>query len=378
MNWKHRAAALVAVPLAIVGLTAVAAQAHSATPHTSAVCNNDGTWSAKFSATNDYSLTSTMSQTGTGLDGSYAKSGQSGDSRMITVTKPVSTTSISFPGSAGKMVWSDGFTQSNINWTSAALPSGCKAPDVKDATASVTTTPGTCTAPGSAAHSETNATLTGGFSTAVGSHTATWTANTGHEFADGSKTRSQSYTVQGQNHELCPVVNPANPTVNQSVCKPRYGGPTQATVILPADGDFTYAVAYAADGSSATVTATLVNGNVNMGTPAGWTATSSTTETTTVALASAHCAARPKVAHLDAVAYPGCSPGHRRLAILSRHGIAHLTRHANASRTRWVLRAHTKAGYLMHNGKHGHGRMVTHVLWVFHAHDTGKCQPTTS
>lgn len=296
---RHATGVIAALGLAagVIVATAGAGLTHSAIPHTSSVCNNDGTWSARFSATNDYGLTSAMSGTSTGLDGAYAKSGQSGDSRTITVTKPVATTSIAFPGSSGTMVWSDGFTQRGIAWSTATLPSGCKAPDVKDAAATVAATPGTCTAVGSASYTVSHAHLVGSFSTTVGTHSASFGSDTGHLFADGSTSKSIGYTVEGRNHALCGSVAPVGPTVTESVCQARYGGPTAPTLVLPTSGDFTYTVDQGGPyvgGQTVTVTATLSNPDTtNLSVPAGWVWTSDTTATLTVTFATVHCAPPP-------------------------------------------------------------------------------------
>lgn len=206
MRNRIRATVLTVAVTGLIGagiLTATTASAHSATPHTASVCNNNGTWSGEFSATNDYTLTATMSGTGTGLDGGYAKTGQPGSSRTVTVTAPVSQTTIPFPGTPGKMVWSDGFTHTGITWPTAHLPEGCRAPDVLDATATVTVTPGTCTTPGSASYTATFAYNVGDFSTAPGHHDQTFAAVEGHRFADGSTTLVLPYDVPGRDRGLC-------------------------------------------------------------------------------------------------------------------------------------------------------------------------------
>ena len=86
----------------------------------------------------------------------------------------------------------------------------CPAPQgpVKDATASFTLVPATCTADGSVTFAETFATLTSGGQTTPGAHTVTFTATTGHVFADGSNTLSLSYTVAAKlpaGSETCTV-----------------------------------------------------------------------------------------------------------------------------------------------------------------------------
>jgi LPXTG-motif cell wall-anchored protein len=65
----------------------------------------------------------------------------------------------------------------------------------KDATASVGTTPADCDSDGSATYASENASLVGEFETAPGDHVATFVADQGHEFADGSTTLEVSYTV---------------------------------------------------------------------------------------------------------------------------------------------------------------------------------------
>jgi len=65
----------------------------------------------------------------------------------------------------------------------------------KDATASVGTTPADCDSDGSATYASENASLVGDFETAPGDHVATFVADQGHEFADGSTTLEVPYTV---------------------------------------------------------------------------------------------------------------------------------------------------------------------------------------
>lgn len=383
MTWKHRLAALAAIPTLAAGLVAVtgaAASAHDATVHGSAVCDG-GNAKITWTVTNDYNLTAVLSnatRVSSQLNGkTLAKAGQSGDTLTATETVTADGSTLTLTVHAK---WTDGFQKDDS--AAVKVPSKCQQPDVKDASASVTVTPGTCTEPGTAAYTTSHAHLVGSFSTSEGQHSATFAGDTGnpnHVFPDGASTKVITYVVPGKDHSLCPSVTPANPTVDQSVCLPHYGGPTQPTVTLPADDEnYTYAVAYSNDGLTATVTATLVNPDANLGVAQGWTQTSDTTESITLQLHLAHCASKPKIAHLKAQPYGGCSPSHRWLTVLVREHIAKVTKTHNASRLRWVLRAHTRPGYVMHAGKHGHGPLVTHVRWVFHTHDTGPCAPQTS
>ena len=69
----------------------------------------------------------------------------------------------------------------------------------KDATATVTiTTAATCSAEGVATDTVSNATLVGTLAESAGAQTATFTADTGHEFADGTTTMTVNYTVPAQ------------------------------------------------------------------------------------------------------------------------------------------------------------------------------------
>jgi len=69
----------------------------------------------------------------------------------------------------------------------------------KDAAASVTTSPGTCDAPGTASVTGLQyATLVGTLDQSIGTHVATFQSNSGHLFQNGSDTLQVSYTVPGK------------------------------------------------------------------------------------------------------------------------------------------------------------------------------------
>lgn len=86
------------------------------------------------------------------------------------------------------------------------ISENCVKADVLDAAATVTITPPTCTAPGSAQVAGLAfATLNGSLDTSVGSHVATFTAEQGHKFAGGSATLEVPYTVPGPDASLCPT-----------------------------------------------------------------------------------------------------------------------------------------------------------------------------
>lgn len=87
---------------------------------------------------------------------------------------------------------------------------------VDDATATVAVTATTCTVPGAASYTAEHATLTGTLDQKVGDHTATFTADAGHAFADGTTTIQKAYTVNAAPADC--VKPPTKPAA--SVTKP--------------------------------------------------------------------------------------------------------------------------------------------------------------
>jgi LPXTG-motif cell wall-anchored protein len=89
------------------------------------------------------------------------------------------------------------------------------------ALASVSTTPATCAAPGTAAFSISNATWDDAADITDGSRTAT--ALAGHRFADGSRTATVSYSIPTQlspnSPECLPVITPRTSTVETLQCE---------------------------------------------------------------------------------------------------------------------------------------------------------------
>ncbi len=152
----------------------------------------------------------------------------------------------------------------------------CMKPTPKDATASFTLVPATCTADGSVTFAETFATLTAGGETTPGAHTATFTADAGHLFANSTPTLVLNYTVAPKlsaDSDECFVppthVTPADPTV-APVC-----GPNNDTVTLPTQTGVTYTSTGWVNGQL-TVTATAKDGFVLDGTHS-WTFTDANT-----------------------------------------------------------------------------------------------------
>jgi hypothetical protein len=92
-----------------------------------------------------------------------------------------------------------------------SLKGDCKPPATpKDAAASVTVTPATCEAPGTASvKDKKNATLVGTLDQSVGTHIATFKADAGHNFPNGTDTLQVSYPIPGKDKSLC---TPKTPT----------------------------------------------------------------------------------------------------------------------------------------------------------------------
>lgn len=96
-----------------------------------------------------------------------------------------------------------GVSTLNVSYSIQAAPGGCDV-TVNDATASVGTTPATCSEDGSASYDAQHATLVGVLDSSVGNHTAHFVSDSGHTFKDNNSTElSVSYTVAGATGD-CP------------------------------------------------------------------------------------------------------------------------------------------------------------------------------
>lgn len=93
--------------------------------------------------------------------------------------------------------FADGSKTKDVTYTIAPKTDGdSDACAAKDAAADVAVTPATCDAPGTASVTGlSHATLTGTLNQTPGQHTASFTADAGHRFSDGSKTRDVNYTI---------------------------------------------------------------------------------------------------------------------------------------------------------------------------------------
>src|SRR5690606_22879014 len=90
----------------------------------------------------------------------------------------------------------------------------------KDANATITVTPATCEAPGSAAIGTVqHATWDGKLETEPGDHSETFTAVAGHFFANGEKTLVVNYTIPPKDTSLCPTDAVATITVTPGTCE---------------------------------------------------------------------------------------------------------------------------------------------------------------
>ena len=98
--------------------------------------------------------------------------------------------------------WSDGTkTARTVSNVALAGPLDADSADcaAKDATAAVSVSPPSCDSAGVASVTGlANASLDGTLDQSVGAHTATFTADSGHRFADGSKTKDVPYTIQSK------------------------------------------------------------------------------------------------------------------------------------------------------------------------------------
>jgi hypothetical protein len=110
------------------------------------------------------------------------------DSKYVSHTYNVAVTAWDDP--TGSHGWTKTFTGSST---------ACEQPTTADATANVTVTPATCTDPATAAPSDVvNATLTSSTgTTGPGDYSFTFTANSGHTFADGTSTETFTGTLAG-------------------------------------------------------------------------------------------------------------------------------------------------------------------------------------
>lgn len=147
------------------------------------------------------------------------------------LSQTVGAHTATFTAIAGHM-FNNNTTTLNVNYTILAQLSAnlCVA---KDATASVTPAPATCNANGSASFAVTHATLTsngGVLDKTPGAHTATFTADAGHAFSDGSTTLMIDYTVPAMlTGEQCAGPKPADDRetriiTGDPVCSPNGGG----------------------------------------------------------------------------------------------------------------------------------------------------------
>lgn len=181
------------------------ASAHTGDLKVTAVCNT---------TTGQYDVTSTLNITQTGLVGATkfkvgtstfegtpsASTPLNGGPVASTGAGTIALTSFTLPGTTtgfGPWVyaftkWSDGYSKGSDGQLLQKLGGDCAIPDTKDATASASTNPPTCTLPGTVDFTITNAAWDDESDTTDGSRTAT--ASTGHTFSDGSKTATVTYT----------------------------------------------------------------------------------------------------------------------------------------------------------------------------------------
>lgn len=110
--------------------------------------------------------------------------------------------------------WTDGFNSSDDNGK-VTLRGNCTVPVAKDAVFTVSTTPGTCEAPGTLVYGTSqNVTVTGTAdgTAGPGSYDVTATAVNGHQFENGDATEHLTGSIPGNDASLCPPpVVDANP-----------------------------------------------------------------------------------------------------------------------------------------------------------------------
>jgi hypothetical protein len=113
------------------------------------------------------------------------------------------------------------------------LKGDCKPPATpKDAFASVTVSPATCEAPGTASvKDKKNATLVGTLDQSVGTHVATFKADAGHKFLNDTDTYQESYVIPGKDTSLCPKAPTAEASAKACVDDGKKTGLVNVTVI---------------------------------------------------------------------------------------------------------------------------------------------------
>lgn len=265
MPTRTRIGGAVIAALSIGVLTALAvptsASAHTGTLSASAECAADGTRVVTYTGS-----TTNVPETGDGHVATLTVTEIVPSTATITPATQTVTgdTTYSFtetlPGDAthasatASLAWGDGATSDPIG--SLSFTEGCVTtpPTVADATASVSVSPATCEAPGSATFAIENATWDDASDTTDGSRTAT--AADGHVFADGASVTTVTYAIPPQLDADSPDCATADASASAAV--------TPATCAAPGAATFTIANATwddATDTTDGSRTATAASGH---------------------------------------------------------------------------------------------------------------------
>jgi LPXTG-motif cell wall-anchored protein len=212
--------------LGLVAVGATSASAHTGDLKVTAACNTaTGQYDfvAKLNLTQTNLVGATKFKVGTSnFEGTPTKdTALSGGPIESKGTQTIELTRFSLPGTTkgfGPWVyaftsWSDKFSKGSDGQLLTALAGDCKIPvqDVKDATASVATTPATCAVPGTATFAVVNATWDDATDLTDGSRTAT--ATSGHLFSDGTAKATVTYTIEPKLDATKPPCYVAPPVV---------------------------------------------------------------------------------------------------------------------------------------------------------------------
>ena len=157
--------------------------------------------------------------------------------------------------------WSGASSGSDGQLTQS-LKGDCKPPATpKDAAASVTVTPATCEAPGTASvKDKKNATLVGTLDQSVGTHVATFKADAGHNFPNGTDTLQASYSVPGKDKSLCTSKEPTAEASAKACVKDGEKTGLVNVTVLNSDDDTDKTVTYDLTLNGATKQITLDDG----------------------------------------------------------------------------------------------------------------------
>lgn len=260
-------AATLGLGLALVGVSS--ASAHTGDLHVQATCNAE---------TGNYDVSASLNIMQTGLAGETkfkvgtenfegtpsSNAGMTGGPIASQGAGTILLTSFTLPGSTtgfGPWIyaftkWSDTYSHGSDGQLTTPLAGNCAVPVVKDATASATTNPPTCTLPGTVDFAITNASWNDAQDTSDGSRDAT--AIAGHAFANGSKNTTVIYTPAApatgtQSTDPSAPCYEAPPTIEKPMIQDYLPGTT-----CPAEGE-TRTAAFVADntGSNVDVTYTI-------------------------------------------------------------------------------------------------------------------------